>query len=1245
MKIKIALFEISLMVVASVAFAWMAAHYVDSGVGRTESKSISELRELFVKSFGKNLVSAELTLWTCPQNKNGTVCQEYPYTTCQDNCAVSCLPTRAQETAQCAIGTCIDPVEGTCAPNSPKQACDSVNGLWQNKAAQEIAECKPGCCVLGADAQYVTEQTCAIIKQRTGIQGEFKQVANEVACLALAHQNVEGACLLGISDTGKRSCKLLTKSECASKQGEFHQNMLCSAEGLGTDCKPHIKTGCAEGKDEVYWFDSCGNRENIYDSLNRNVQNILIPKNESCVLGTDSNPLAKQASCGNCEYLAGTICGEARPQDAHPSVGSFVCRDLSCVDSSGKKHQHGESWCVYDGGVGVQGEGNDARSLDAPGSRHFRQVCLDGEIRTEPCADFRSEVCAQTVDSDSGFSSAACRINQWQFCTEANTDPEKLDKCEQNPDCSLKSVYVSSRFNFNQCVPKYPPGFDLRADAGGEVAQSICASATVSCTYVKVKKLFGSKKINQECTTEAFTQAMNNFCASLGDCGAKVNYVGEFSDDGYTISNAPKLGTNYKTEVKNDNQKKSGRYIGPLSSEALAKIYGTDVTDSGKFAGTVGMISGAAGVGIAALAHSGYLTGIQTSIGLLQAGAVDTTALSGAIGTEAATGVAKSGALATNPALSAAGGAVIGALIGAAVTGLLIKYSGIGRGMSKGEVIALTVVGAFAGAGIGYGIIAGSTAAYGWIPVAGWIAAAVVLVYIGISFLFGVGKKKETTVTFQCLPWQPPLGGAKCEQCGKDGLPCSQYRCQSLGQTCKFLPENEGTENVACVNAGQDNLSPPVISPNYGAKAEGYSYESVSQRGFRIKRDAGDGCLPAYSTATIGISLDKAGQCKVDQEHTNSYDEMAGYFGGSNLFKTNHTMSFIVPSLDALAANSNITLNAQTGEFSLYVRCANVNGNANDAEYAVNFCISPAPDRTAPTLTGFNPKSPAPAAFEASSINVSFFTNEPAECRWSDTDQTYEAMPNEVTCLNELEDSQLSGWPCITTIPLTQDNESVYFRCSDQPWLTGDENDGRVRNVNTQSAVYSIKRTLVPLEITSIRPQGETILVGGLPAKITLEARTSGGAEGVAKYCSYDFGSTGSYVDFFDSGLEGGTLHRQNNLQLFVAGDYSIPIQCYDLTGNKADGIASFKLEVDNIGPLITRVYDQNGALTVITNENAACSLKRGDCSFDYQNGTIMDGTGLVHTLTFDKKIMQSVKCKDTFGNLGACITIQGGTL
>ena len=85
----------------------------------------------------------------------------------------------------------------------------------------------------------------------------------------------------------------------------------------------------------------------------------------------------------------------------------------------GQKKLHGESWCV-----------NDALN-GAPGSGNFRQLCVNGKIIVEACADFRQEECIQ--DSSAGFSQAACRVNRWQDCT-AQTKQEDCQNGDKR-DC------------------------------------------------------------------------------------------------------------------------------------------------------------------------------------------------------------------------------------------------------------------------------------------------------------------------------------------------------------------------------------------------------------------------------------------------------------------------------------------------------------------------------------------------------------------------------------------------------------------------------------------------------------------------------------------------------------------------------------------------------------------------------------------------------------------------------------------
>ena len=116
---------------------------------------------------------------------------------------------------------------------------------------------------------------------------------------------------------------------------------------MDTNCERQASANCIEGKDELYWFDSCGNKENIYDANKGKSWNDgkVLGKADSCSIGTETNGLKNQNTCGNCNYILGSICGE-KTANEKLSDGSidYVCRDLSCTDKDGQKRVNGESW-------------------------------------------------------------------------------------------------------------------------------------------------------------------------------------------------------------------------------------------------------------------------------------------------------------------------------------------------------------------------------------------------------------------------------------------------------------------------------------------------------------------------------------------------------------------------------------------------------------------------------------------------------------------------------------------------------------------------------------------------------------------------------------------------------------------------------------------------------------------------------------------------------------------------------------
>jgi len=416
----------------------------------------------------------------------------------------------------------------------------------------------------------------------------FNSVNSELECLASVQRRTEGACAFSVANKEEKVCKFTNIEECDSIGGVFWENTLCSNEDeIDSICEKQNYTSCVEGFDEIYWFDSCDNRENIYEGSSRRDKEIswnnglVKEKDESCVMGTASYPVRNQGSCGNCNRLLSSICGEKieGEQELDDEEQDVVCLDLGCYDEEGDRiREHGESWCAYQGQIGLPGEDGEAldliggilssglgfdliggeRSVDTPGSLHFRKSCLNGEISTNSCDNYRNYVCVeQQTEKDGGgtFSQASCRVNRWQECLDYNPSTnegqligmlggEMAGKilelrlrltCGKDPDCFVKTVNVDKDFQFSYCAPRYAPGFDL--ENGLEVAQTLCGAASQKCTAVYVKKISGwTCEANCDCEKPEFAQKMNDFCTSLGDCGFSVNYVGDRpGGKGYSI--------------------------------------------------------------------------------------------------------------------------------------------------------------------------------------------------------------------------------------------------------------------------------------------------------------------------------------------------------------------------------------------------------------------------------------------------------------------------------------------------------------------------------------------------------------------------------------------------------------------------------------------------------------------------------------------------------------------------------------
>jgi hypothetical protein len=331
--------------------------------------------------------------------------------------------------------------------NVPQMVCQQSNGTWSDKAASQLPQCSLGCCILADQAAFVTLTRCKSFSTFYGIQMDFRSdVSSETSCIALANSQDEGACVV---DQGQvKTCTFTTRGQCngvnsvlaintSSQTGgtRFYKGVLCSAEELGTVNAKQVSTGCYQGK--VYWYDSEGQRENVYSA------NLDTSWNKGRVATPDQvcGKVGASKDCGNCDYLLGGVCTKWTGVLGlgKPKYGDYFCKTTSCIDREGNERMNGESWCVYDSDVG------DGR--DPAGSRHYREICVDGQIKVEACDDFRNQICIHSgISTTNGeFSVAACRVNRWQDCTLQT----KKDNCENTDQRDCMWVAAVDGINFS----------------------------------------------------------------------------------------------------------------------------------------------------------------------------------------------------------------------------------------------------------------------------------------------------------------------------------------------------------------------------------------------------------------------------------------------------------------------------------------------------------------------------------------------------------------------------------------------------------------------------------------------------------------------------------------------------------------------------------------------------------------------------------------------------------------------------
>jgi hypothetical protein len=323
------------------------------------------------------------------------------------------------------------------------------------------------------------------------------------------------------------------------------------------------------------------------------------------------------------------------------------------------------------------------------------------------------------------------------------------------------------------------------------------------------------------------------------------------------------------------------------------------------------------------------------------------------------------------------------------------------------------------------------------------------------AWVYSEMYKEESfkVTTFNCYSWKAPTGGEYCYKCNEQDLPCSEYQCKSLGQSCELL-NDEDSGNQFCAHVNKNDVRPPTIQVRPEALLKDYTYSddgaiSPPSSGVIIEyaKDE-DGCIPAFAPLTFGIKTidegrDEPAVCRVDTERV-SFDNMRYAFEYPEEYRINHTFTISLPSIDSLE-DENLTLE-NNGEFEIYTKCMDANGNENVNDFVFKFCVQKGPDTQVPYAVGSNIGNGMPVPSGQESFDFELYVNEPAECKWSHGDREYDNMENQMDCSEEYDEyNNQMIWICYTTLTGIKDKQEnkFYFKCTDSDM-----------NINSQDLFY-----------------------------------------------------------------------------------------------------------------------------------------------------------------------------------------------
>jgi hypothetical protein len=545
------------------------------------------------------------------------------------------------------------------------------------------------------------------------------------------------------------------------------------------------------------------------------------------------------------------------------------------------------------------------------------------------------------------------------------------------------------------------------------------------------------------------------------------------------------------------------------------------------------------------------------------------------------------------------------------------------------------------------------------VPIAGWVVAVIILAVTAVFAVFSVQDYAKHVFTFYPSMWQAPTDNYNCAQCNRLQLAgeviCSEYTCHSYGAACEWI--NDESQYETCVEIGQGDQTPPVINPLIEVYGEPvfpndlFRYTS-NTAGVKIVYDHPDsqGCVPAFTTIKIALETDEKAHCKYSIDRPNpelTSEEIFASMKNMNegaVFTNNHTAD--LPSLLTASVNSQQAAGytiTNGGIYEFFVRCkdATKNGNMNEIDYSVGFCVHTGPDLMPPEITGTNPEEDSYIRYGIENIEqFQVYTNEPATCKWDFENKKFEFMSNDFDSCSRNVDHPIRGYEygCEGTLTgFTPEEENTYYiACTDQPELVGTAKEDQRNTGEPVSIVLKGSKELIIQNVRINEQENNSVIKDGIEnVRATLSVNTFGGAdEGKARCKNSNTGTNeNDYAYFFNDGNPGYMTTNTQEISL-LEGNHKYFIKCEDEAGNTATSMVNFSVEVDKIPPMIIRIYKQGNQLKLITDEISECYYATFDCIYDIDtDGTKMStGDGKAHAVEWDIESDLHIKCKDMYG-------------